>query len=371
MSNEQCTQDRVAALTTLIQLAKTRAEKDSDFKRAIGTMTADMDYVLAALKQDPYRWRLNRAFHTVHVPSFLTILAMLDDIDAMTSISPDERHDVLSAVNRAGQLAFSARERLEQDKLHKVKTEVDVLAEYARQPTQHFEKPSLFERTVQSARSLSHASLQTVGETVTAVPSALSNAKQNLSSTLDRAAAVPVLASNIQKSFAGVLTDTVSTPIAARLQAGKKALRVGAGAGVGLGVVAAVVFPPLLPVTAGVAVLAAMHGWSRGLEQANSLNAQERERRIAELKAQRREALLHLTNGAPSLQIDTDEINLSVDADSGQADAIILKGEHHGRRWSELSDSEKLEVASILTASADMLLTILQIGSGKTGERLC
>ena len=104
---------------------------------------------------------------------------------------------------------------------------------------------------------------------------------------------------------------------------------------------AAALFPPLLPLSAGGAVLVAMRAWQTEVQAARKLGEQERRQRIAELKVERSAALFQLTNGASSVQMETDELSLTLDAETGEADAMILKGEHAGRAWSDLSRTEK------------------------------
>lgn len=168
---------------------------------------------------------------------------------------------------------------------------------------------------------------------------------------------------NLQKTLSGAVSDSVTKPISMRLQASSKALKHGVGAGVGIGVVVGVLCPPLLPISAGGAVLAAMRAWRKEIDAVSELNEVERERRIVELKAERSEALLRLTSGASALQMETEDLNLTLDVETGEADAVILKGEHSGRTWSSLTVVEKAEVASLLAQGAGALLNILEIGT--------
>jgi hypothetical protein len=126
---------------------------------------------------------------------------------------------------------------------------------------------------------------------------------------------------------------------------------------------AAVLFPPLVPVSAGAGVLVALRSWKNEMQKAQCLNEQQREQRIAQLQAERKAALLQLTNGAPSVQMETEELSLTLDVETGEADALILKGEHAGRTWSDLSPLEKAEAVSLFAQGADAFLKILEFGS--------
>ncbi|WP_299775430.1 hypothetical protein [uncultured Tateyamaria sp.] len=336
---------------------------DYDFKRAIGSLVQDVEFVSNALRRDHNLWRMNRAFHAVHVPSFLAVVSMLDDIDDMKSVNDDDRHQIYSSVHRAAQLASSARERIEHSALTEAQVELSVLADYAPANREVFKKASVFERTRDSLFSASKTTFDSAKNTVDAIPNMASLLRDGVTNSLERANAVPVLASNLQRTLAGKLSDNVTKPIGMRLQASGKALTHGAGAGVGLGAMAAVLFPPLLPVSAGAGILVALRSWKKEMQKAQSLNEQQRDQRIAELQAERKAALLQLTNGAPSVQIETEELSLTLDAETGEADALILKGEHAGRTWSDLSPLEKAETVSLFAQGADVVLKILEFGS--------
>ncbi|WP_170519469.1 hypothetical protein [Ruegeria atlantica] len=355
--------ERLRSLDQLALLVENRSLVDYDFKRATDSLAQDLKFVSDAIRRDANVWRLNRAFHAVHVPSFLAIMSMLDNIDEMKSVNEDERHQIYSSINRAAQLASSARERIEQSALTEAKVELSVLAKYAPMATQEFKRASLFERTRDGVLSASNVTLQRAKNSVEAVPNMVGALKDGVSTSLERANAVPMLASNLQRTLAGMVSDNVTKPIGMRLQASGKALTHGTGAGVGLGVMAAVLFPPLLPVSAGAAILVAMRSWRTEMQKAQKLSGEERDERIAKLEAERAAALLQLTNGAPSVQMETEELSLTLDAETGEADAIILKGEHAGRTWSDLSPLEKAETVSLFAQGADALLRILEFGS--------
>jgi len=72
---------------------------------------------------------------------------------------------------------------------------------------------------------------------------------------------------------------------------------------------------------------------------------------------------LQLTNGASALQMENEEISLTLDVETGEADAVILKGSHTGRTWSDLNVTEKAEVVSVFAQGAGILINILEFGS--------
>jgi len=354
-------EERLEDLTHLASLVADRSETDFEFRRATGSLAQDIDYISNALRRDGEVWRMNRAFHSVHVPSFIAVVSMLSDIDDMKSISEDERHQLYSSIHRAAQLASSARERLEHSALTETQVEVGVLADYAPATGEAYKPASLFERTREGLFSASNAALDKAKTSIEALPSVTGALKDGVNSSLERANAVPILASNLQRTLTGTLSDNVTKPIGMRLKASGKALTHGAGASVGLGAMAAVLFPPLVPISAGAGILVALRSWQKEMQKAQSLNTQLRAQRIAELQAERKAALLQLTNGAPSLQMETDELSLTLNAETGEADALILKGQHAGRTWSDLSMIEKAETATYVAEGAIAILRILEI----------
>jgi hypothetical protein len=355
-------QDRLQNLDVLANAIRDRSENDPDFRRAASAMEDDLDYLAAALRKDPATWKVNRAFHSVHVPSLLAIMTMLNDIDAMTSVTADERHQVHQSIHRARQLVAAARQKIERGAFNAAKVELEVLAEYAPPPDQPMKKASFMERTLDGLKSVSESSLKTASSGVAAVPEIVGKVKVGATSSLDQMSAVPTLAWNLKKTLSGAVSDRVTKPIEMRLQAGGKALTYGVGTGVGIGMATAILFPPLLPISAGGAVLAAMQGWRSEMKSARALNEAERETRIAELQAERSAALRKLTNGASALQMESEDLSLTVDVETGKADAVILKGEHEGRNWSELNEEEQGQVVRLSSVGAEALVKILLFG---------
>ena len=355
--------ERLENLDTLIGLVTARVSSSRDFKRAVGTLSEDLDFVADTLRNDPESWRMNRAFHLIHVPSFIAVMSMLDEIDQMSSVTEDEVHQVLASVNRAASLAKDARQRIEQANLTDAKVEIEVLAEYATPPAKPFQKASRFTRAFDSIASVSESVWDGAKSGATAVPGIVGNLQEGVSDTVSRAASVPKLAVNFQKSLSGTLSDNISKPISMRLKASGRALEHGVGAGVGLGVIVGVLCPPLLPLTAGGAVLAAMRAWRNEMNDARELNEVERQQRIAELQRERTEALKQLTHGSAALQMETEDISMTMDVETGEADAVLLKGEYTGRTWSSLTAMEKADAGLTLVEGANNLLRILELAT--------
>ena len=80
LRNSASNDERLHSLNELALFVEKRALVDYEFKRATGTLAQDLKFVSDALLRDAELWKLNRAFHAVHVPSFLTIMSMLENV---------------------------------------------------------------------------------------------------------------------------------------------------------------------------------------------------------------------------------------------------------------------------------------------------
>jgi hypothetical protein len=348
--------ERLENLTTLEARARDRSARDRPFKRAIGTLEDDLTYITAALDADPESWRLNRAFHVVHVPSLITVLAMLEDIDQLSHVSQKDKDEIYASVQRAASLACDVRQRSQEMVLDKAKIELRVLGRFAKPPIVPLAKPSRLTRVFDSLSSTTGTAWDA---TKSGALGAASTVQNSVSGTASRAVAIPMFAKTLQKSVTGAMSDTFARPIAMRLNAGTRAIESGVGTGVGLGLIAGILFPPLLPLTAGGAVLAAMKTWRSQMLAAQELNEVEREIRLAELRTERAAALAQLTQGSGSLQMETEDLSMTLDSATGEADAIVLSGQHAGSLWSNLSPAEKAEAALTFADGASSILRIL------------
>ncbi|MBM7067165.1 hypothetical protein [Actibacterium sp. 188UL27-1] len=102
-----------------------------------------------------------------------------------------------------------------------------------------------------------------------------------------------------------------------------------------------------------------MRTWRTEIDRAQTLHDADRAKRMADLQQQRIAALQQLAHGAAALQVETDNLSLMIDVETGEADAIILTGEHEGRTWSSLGISEQADLAASLAKTAGSILKIL------------
>ncbi|MGB7243125.1 MAG: hypothetical protein WBC93_13690, partial [Sulfitobacter sp.] len=287
MNVDVAARERQQNLDHLFKHVEDRSSADRNFKRAIGSLPDDLIYIGNALRNDPQSWRSNRAFHAVHVPSMIAVISVLDEIEEMTSTTPEDTHQILSSLHQVAELAKAARRRIEQSKLTDTKVELEVLADYAQPPSAPYVKPSLFTRAFDGVASASEGIWDGAKSGAASVPDLIGTFQSGVSNSVTRAASVPILADNLRKTVSESLSSSISKPVTMRLNASGSALKNGVGTGVGLGVIAGVLCPPLLPLSAGGAVLAAVSTWRKEIDRASELNDMERQSRIAELAQER------------------------------------------------------------------------------------
>ena len=57
--------------------------------------------------------------------------------------------------------------------------------------------------------------------------------------------------------------------------------------------------------------------------------------------------------------MESDDLSMTMDVETGEVDAIVLKGDYSGRMWSSLKDFEKAETVLVVAESAASILAIL------------
>jgi hypothetical protein len=212
MGNTDAEDDRAETLAALQHAAIRIAKRNSTFKRAIGSLIADLEVIIAAIGRDPEIWRLNRAFHVVHAPSLSAVLAVFDDadpnfdsVDKMATVDDAEMHQIYASLHQAVQLATQARDRIERAKVTDAKVELNVLADAAPTPKVPFAPATLFTRTWDGVAATSQDAWAGAKSGLTSLPGFVGRIKGGAEGAVARVGAVPVLAANLQKSVAGVL----------------------------------------------------------------------------------------------------------------------------------------------------------------------
>ena len=63
--------------------------------------------------------------------------------------------------------------------------------------------------------------------------------------------------------------------------------------------------------------------------------------------------------------METEDLSMTLDVETGQADAVILNGDYSGRNWSNLTATEKAEAGLTLVEGTNNLLRILEMATGE------
>ena len=59
------------------------------------------------------------------------------------------------------------------------------------------------------------------------------------------------------------------------------------------------------------------------------------------------------------LQMETEDLSMTLDVDTGEADAVVLSGEYAGSIWSSLTPTEKAQATLAFAEDASSILQIL------------
>lgn len=327
--------ERLTAIKALHDDLLAEGRKDRSFEAAVAPIRADLRAISGHLLLDPSRFRRTRSLHAVHVPSLHAAVRLWAAMDEDRSVAAEERERILIAFRRSAGLFREAREKLGAAVAFDALVEIETLADRAPLPpteTTPAAEGGWARRAAGTLRSVTSAEVLTgmAGATMTNIET--------------RAGGLIRLGGALGRSFTGTLLDNLTTPVVVRLGASRRAIEEGVGTGVGLGIIIGVLCPPLLPLTAGGAVLAALDGYNHGVRDLTAVRGREREERLTRLVAERAAALREIAGGASSLQMETEDLSLTLNAETGEADAVLLSGTHEGRSWSALSARERDEV---------------------------
>ncbi|WP_027234373.1 hypothetical protein [Leisingera caerulea] len=332
MTHEQ----RLAQLRELHRTIAEIARQDVSFRRAIGRIPDEVESLIAHLARDPECWRLTRSLHAVHVPSFAAAVGLYAQMPSGSDEFAEDRAAIHTAFSRAETLFAQARNTLDAGIVCRARLEAEALADRAPLPAPAPEPSGRFGRITSGLGSLGASAVSSFSDTAGGM----------FEGVATRVAALPKLGSALGGSFIDLVSENVTSPVAVRLGASRSAIASAAATGTGLGVAIGILCPPLLPLAAGGAVLAALDAYSQGVDELSALEAAERDKRRQALAASRAQALRELAFGAGALQIESPDLSLTVDAETGAADAVVLSGPHAGRSYSSLTDEERAEIQS-------------------------
>lgn len=327
--------ERLTAIKALHDDLLAEGRKDRSFEAAIEPIRADLRAISGHLLMDPSRFRRTRSLHAVHIPSLHTAVRLWAAMDQDRTVAAAERERILTAFRRSAGLFRESREKLGAAVAFDALVEIETLADRA---------PPLPVETASVAMSGWASRAAGTLRSVTSTEALTGLAGTAWSDITTRMGGFGRLGGSLGRSVSGALRDNLTTPVSVRLAASARAIEAGVTTGAGLGIIIGVLCPPLLPLTAGGAVLAALDSYNDGVRDLTALRGREREERLARLAEERTRALREIAGGASSLQMETEDLSLTLNAETGEVDAMLLSGKYAGRSWSVLSAREREKV---------------------------
>lgn len=338
-------------------------EGDHAFRRISQKAVEDADRIIGLISHSEDLARADRRFFSVLIDETISALRLYRTVRA--GGSEERTAEVLTKISRALGAVSVAREAMELALMDSGASALDVLCEAAPEPSQ----------AATPANGLTDqltAGLSGLGGRVRGFRGVGSVGATEIggmfrgigASASARASGAVGLTGSLVSEAAEIASGAVIDPITKRAQAAStaagSAIVNGGIAGIALGIPC----PPLLPLTGGVAALAAVSAYNSEMAHLDGVIGAEREARVREIRAKRKQAVAAITSGESALRSETKAVSLVVDGDSGAADALIKGGPHSDRAWSTLTANERrdeerrnrgdCETLGILTMLADI-----------------
>lgn len=333
---------------TLLADLRTVADVAPALIKTMPSAIPNIEKIITHLKQDPDKFRLIRPFIVVHAPSMQAAFWMFIKAETNKSLSDEILGELLPSFARAAQLIDQAAQRLDDAVVHDLRVELEVLADRApailivHEP----EKPSVFSKFMpkvlkDAADSTAEAVARTARVTKAVV---IDNVVDATAWSLNAVYRIPSYGATWTKEGLQHLEASTLDPVAVRLKAAQHGLAAGVTSGATLGLIVAILCPPLMPLVALDAVASAIDGYDRGLKKAQVLKGAEREAAIQKLRDERSQILKDIAGGAEVWQVEAGPLNVIVDARTGEIERIVADGEFAGRRLEDLSKAERAKL---------------------------
>lgn len=282
-----------------------------DLRQPASAFCSDLEKLVGVMSQHPDAWRSIRTFLVVDLPAIQAAIHSL----SIAASGSEGKEELLSLILRS------------------------------------------FGKSSEALASVSHLSLQSdilslqvitgepedrSGGSSNAISSRLSRmtqaAREGLSRSIDRSGDVAGGVATLVTAYAGqALSDTtqmISRPLTRRVAALTDSLVNTGGSALAWGAIGAVIFPPLAPFLVGEALLSLPEEYTRRLEKISEEDARrDLERRGR--SAREIDMILAGIRGG-SIRFETPCLSLSIDARTGKASGLVLKGKYMGCALEEL-----------------------------------
>jgi hypothetical protein len=326
--------DRAKASRAIIINARARAAKLAPdlpgIKPQLQAFIEDLDYLDEAYLKDPAAFRKNRALTAVHLPGILTGLEALIQMQN-DGADPDKTAQLETEIATCFAAAAQARAVLAQNATTAVEIEAAVLKEAinpihgsaAEQQTPNEGSRSIIGQIDGLSRSGGKAIL-----------GGLTFGRDRVSeignTAADRLGAGAGLATTYLSGLVEDGIDMVTSPIARRVNAISSALSTASTSAIVGGLVTAVVFPPAVPFAVGLALLDGTSTYADALESEQNRADHDRSQRRSARQEEISNKLGKFRGRSPVIRMETQHVHVTMNAQTGQSQGIILTGRHAG-----------------------------------------
>lgn len=348
-------------------LVKARLRADALAPRLHRSMRQDVQRLGAALAalEDTYRadetaFRRTRALTAVHLPTLMDALEQLAEMEDAQTGSEDARATLRQTLTACFAAVHDAKDRHDARAVDRLALDADTLRDrVAPDSAPGTPLPDSDTDVRDEGRGWMDTARGAIGGHLTRIGQSRlvqTTTRQIQESTAQVAAATQTGAADVldtargavaytRTRVGGVARETVADltqPLAIRITATRAALEDAVVSATGVGLVVSLIFPPVAPFLAGLALLDAGATYSATLDAeraaADRLRAEGRAQDAAALEAAQAQMKGHRT-----VRLETAHVHVTIDRTTGAADGVILSGRHVGVRLAEL-DAETLRV---------------------------
>lgn len=317
----------IATLVKYASLATKKAQTLPELKKELNGFAQDLDTIQQIFRKDPDVWRQHRALTVVHLPS---IGATLEGLTAphLDTKSSDYKA-LIDSFKECLTITKPILAHAQTKQLMALETTTELLHESL--PEQAAPTPAFgLKGTLLKGKGFLTATAQSAAATVSQTTDTLKNGGIALTGL-----ATQTLTNSIQN---------LTSPLTMRVNALKTCLTDTSFLVVVGGGLTALLFPPAIPLVAGLAVLEAPEIYKEAMEA-------ERANRPAPTKTHSFNSVLDaFKNQPPVVQLETAHVLVRIQTRTGESDGIILSGKYTGQ---DLTSIDPQEIKTLVKFAPD------------------
>lgn len=317
-----------AAIVT-VHKARSMASRFEDrlpgLRIALRQFRDDLQVIEAAYRASPDAYRRSRALTAVHLPSLLDSLEKLAQMRA-SGVDSDRIDIIQDDIRTCLGATTEARARIDNQAIDTLTIEVETLADSlpAQDPSAH--EGGLLARTLDQGRNQ-------IGRKLGSVTSFAGE----IGSAAKRRAEGGWSAARITLGGAlGEIFDSALTPVRVRMSAAFETALSASLDSLASGAIMSIIFPPLAPLTAGLAILEAGETYNRAVAHGTNDAKEAREARRLQRDEALTGALARLKGQSPIMRMESPCLHVTLDLENGYADGLVLAGRHAGETLADL-----------------------------------